>query len=79
MLDVEVEEVVEGGVDEAVVDAGATEVVLGGGVAEAEVVDGAVGALGPIKVWPNACMIACINCEPFPERPARLPPSSSPP
>ena len=31
MLDVEVEEVVEGGVDEAVVDAGATEVVLGRG------------------------------------------------
>jgi hypothetical protein len=79
VLEVDADEVLDAGVDEAALDAGAAEVVLGAGVAEVELVDWAADALELIKVWPNACMIACIKWEPLPERPARLPPSLSPP
>jgi len=83
---VDAEEVLDAGVDVVVLVVGAADVVVGAGVvvldagvAEVELVDGVVDAPALIKVWLNACMMACIKCEPFPERPARLPPSSSPP
>ena len=79
MLDADVEDVLDAGEDGVVLDAGAAEVVVDPCVAELELVVGVVEVLEPIKVWLNASMIACIICEPCPERSARLPPSSSPP
>ena len=60
-------------------DARATVDVLDAGVVVEGLADGGVVVLELNKVWLNACMMACINCEPFPECSARLPPSLSPP
>jgi hypothetical protein len=88
VLAADVDEVLEAGVEAAVLVVAAEEVVLVAaveavvlvaGVVEVELVDELVDAFEPIKVWLNAWIIACINCEPPPERSARLPPSSSPP